>query len=232
MKDMKIQATNHAPEKNHLVQRDKDLKKACQEFEAVFMYQVLRTMRKTIDKSDLLHGGQGEEIYESMLDQELSKTMGGQGKNSLARLLYQQLRQRDGQAVTESDNDQPIWPLKTRLSSRFGWRKDPITGEEKFHHGIDLAAKEGTPVNAALSGKVSFAGYKQKYGHVVELDHGNGLKTLYAHNRKNLVKQGEWVRTGTPIAQVGSTGRSTGPHLHFEIKQDGQAVDPLMMLGA
>jgi murein DD-endopeptidase MepM/ murein hydrolase activator NlpD len=196
-------------------------------------------MRKTIEKSDLFHGGQGEEIYESLLDQELAKNLAGLGENSLANLLYQQLRTRDvGESNQDSGLDDfmqanpPQWPLEASLSSRFGWRKDPITGENAFHHGIDLAAKQGTVVRAAMPGHVLFAGYRGTYGNAIELDHGQGVTTFYAHNQENLVEPGDTVQAGTPIAQVGSTGRSTGPHLHFELRKDGQAVDPLRFLTA
>ncbi|MBN1849908.1 MAG: peptidoglycan DD-metalloendopeptidase family protein [Deltaproteobacteria bacterium] len=237
MKEIKVQPSQYLPETNNRSQRDQDLKKACKDFESIFSYELLKTMRRTIEKSDLFHGGQGEEIYESLLDQELAQKMAGQGKNSIAELLYQQLRYKDlgdtGQIMGGDMEDNSLqWPLKAAVSSRFGWRKDPITGAAQFHHGIDLAAKQGTTVRAALTGNVAFSGHKEGYGNVVELDHGNGVTTLYAHNQKNLVTLGDTVKVGTPIARVGSTGRSTGPHLHFEFRKDGQAMDPLSVMGA
>ena len=220
--------------------RDEQLKKACKEFEAVFTNELLKSMRRTIEKCDLFHGGQGEEIYESLLDQELSKKMAGLGPGSLANVLYQQFKRETTDASTEdlslrplSDRaDAPLLnPLKQgRLSSPFGWRKDPINGGDQFHHGVDLAAPEGSPVRAAMAGKVITSGFKGEYGNLVMLDHGNGLTTLYAHNEENKVKEGDWVRKGELLATVGSTGRSTGPHLHFEVKREGAHQDPLVFL--
>jgi len=113
-----------------------------------------------------------------------------------------------------------------RVSSSFGYRKDPFTGAAKFHHGIDIAASEGTEIYPAKAGDVVFSGFRKGYGNIVEVDHGDGLVTRYAHNRANRVAAGERVGTDTVIAEVGSTGRSTGPHLHFEVQYEGQKVPP------
>jgi murein DD-endopeptidase MepM/ murein hydrolase activator NlpD len=120
----------------------------------------------------------------------------------------------------------------TRLSSTFGNRKDPFTGRLAFHSGMDFAAPQGTAVLAAGYGKVVYVGQISGYGNVVEVDHGNGIVTLYGHLSAFLVKEGQWVKTGTPIARVGSTGRSTGPHLHFEVRRSDKAVDPSGYLSA
>jgi murein DD-endopeptidase MepM/ murein hydrolase activator NlpD len=113
-----------------------------------------------------------------------------------------------------------------RVSSSYGNRKDPFTGGRAFHAGIDFPAPKGTPVLSAGYGKVSFVGERPGYGKTVEVTHGPGLMTRYGHLSAYLVKQGQVVNTGTPIAQVGSTGRSTGPHLHFEVRRKDSAVDP------
>jgi murein DD-endopeptidase MepM/ murein hydrolase activator NlpD len=120
----------------------------------------------------------------------------------------------------------------TRISSTFGNRKDPFTGRLAFHSGLDFAAPQGTSVLAAGYGKVIYVGEMTGYGNVVEIDHGNGLVTRYGHLSAFLVKEGQWVKTGTPIARVGSTGRSTGPHLHFEVRRSDSAVDPSGYLNA
>lgn len=117
------------------------------------------------------------------------------------------------------------WPLLGNVSSGYGWRKG------QFHHGIDIACPVGTPIKAAGSGKVIFAGFRNRiYGQTVIVQHHDGSKTLYAHTQKNLVKQGQTVKKGQVIARVGMSGRTTGPHLHFEVYHAGQTVNPLVVL--
>ena len=117
-------------------------------------------------------------------------------------------------------------------ASSFGWRIDPITGQQALHEGIDFIADVGTPVFAAAGGVVVFAEYHNQYGQMVEIDHGNDFITRYAHASRLLVKVGEVVRRGRKVAEVGSTGRSTGPHLHFEVRYKGVAQNPGRFLQA
>lgn len=112
------------------------------------------------------------------------------------------------------------------LVSVFGNRDDPFTGRRAFHAGLDFAAAIGTAIHAAAGGNVAFAGHKSDFGQVVEIDHGNGLITRYAHASALWVKTGDFVAPGDAIAAVGSTGRSTGAHLHFEVLRHGEAVNP------
>ena len=111
-------------------------------------------------------------------------------------------------------------------TSNFGYRIDPFSGHQTFHEGVDFAAESGTPINAAASGKVIYADFHPAYGKAVEIDHGNGLVTRYAHGSELLVKEGDLVVRGQRISRVGSTGRSTGPHLHFEVRLNGVAQNP------
>lgn len=122
--------------------------------------------------------------------------------------------------------------VEARRSSNFGNRRDPFTGGKAFHAGIDFAAPSGSTVLSAGRGKVIFAGRRSGYGNLVEISHGGGLTSRYAHLSSFLVKAGQSVETGTPIARVGSTGRSTGPHLHFEIRRKDVATDPTAFLEA
>ena len=112
------------------------------------------------------------------------------------------------------------------LSSDFGLRKGPITGKWGHHNGIDLAATSGTQIYPLRSGEVTYSGWKAGYGKIVTIQHNDGLETVYAHNSLNLVREGDLVTPRTPIGRVGSTGHSTGPHLHLEVRENGRSVDP------
>lgn len=112
------------------------------------------------------------------------------------------------------------------VSSGFGNRIDPITGKKGFHSGIDIANEEGTPISAYADGIVDFAGFDKDYGNVLKINHGNGLSTVYGHNSKLNVKLGDYVKKNSTIASMGSTGRATGSHLHFEMRKNGQYVNP------
>jgi len=116
------------------------------------------------------------------------------------------------------------------LTSGFGLRTDPFTGKQALHRGIDLAAPEGSPVRAALGGVVRSAGERGDYGLAVEVAHDDGYTTLYAHASELLVREGERVTPGQTIARVGHTGRSTGPHLHLEVRKHSRPVDPMRAL--
>ncbi|EPR08003.1 M23 family metallopeptidase [Ruminiclostridium papyrosolvens] len=118
-------------------------------------------------------------------------------------------------------------PAKGRITSPFGMRNHPITHIRTVHKGVDIDAETGDPIMAAASGKVIYSGLSGGYGKHVIIDHGNGFKTIYGHSSKLLVKAGQIVKKGQKIALVGSTGRSTGPHLHFEIRIADTAVDPV-----
>ncbi len=291
------------------------LKEACEGFEAVFIGQMLKEMRKSVPKDGLLHG-KYEDQYVSMFDEELSKTLAKQGGIGLSEFMQRQLAERDPktpkdasalgggprataldtmptraastqakpgdiwnrklsqpagvltpeapQAAVRTGQSQPqvsasslagtasqhlgqpgaqyltgkdaelaalpkgmTAPVAGELSSNFGWRRDPFTGQRAWHAGVDIAAQEGSPVRAAMDGVVSFSGQKGGYGNVVIVDHGGGVQSVYGHNKANGVMEGQAVKAGQVIAQVGQTGRSTGPHLHFEIRRNAVAVNPL-----
>lgn len=245
---MDIKPMTISDAKAALRERDNaELKKAVAEFESLFINQMLKTMRESVLKGDMFHGGNGEEVYSSMLDEELSRVMASAGGIGLHKVLLEQFSKGVTQEAMEPVRDRaeasggpapatdtaaeaqaPLKaPVKGKLSSYFGLRHDPFTGEMKFHHGVDIAARKGSPVFPAAPGKVVFSGERKGYGNVVEVLHDNGMVTRYGHNQENLVKQGDTVKPSEPIAYVGSTGRSTGPHLHFEVLKDGSPVDPV-----
>jgi len=116
------------------------------------------------------------------------------------------------------------------LSSSFGWRRNPFNGQMSMHEGLDFSAPDGTPIRAAAGGVVRTVTVHRGYGNMVEIDHGEGLMTRYAHAKTILVKEGQVVTRGELIARVGSTGLSTGPHLHFEVRQDDRPLDPRAFL--
>jgi len=119
-----------------------------------------------------------------------------------------------------------IQPARGSIGSRFGYRIDPINGRQKMHAGLDITAPPGTPVRAPADGIVSFAGWDDQFGKLVSVDHGYGVLTRYAHNSQIFVQVGQKVSRYDVIAAVGSTGRSTGPHLHYEVRVNGIAVNP------
>ena len=162
---------------------------------------------------------------------------------SLLAALSRQVEQRSDQLsvleallVTSSANRKflpTLSPIEEGwFSSNFGWRIDPFTGQKSFHEGIDFPAESGTPVVAAASGKVVHAEVHPAYGKMIEIDHGNGLVSLYAHNSAIFVKEGDLVVRGQRIGTVGSSGRSTGPHLHFEVRLNGVPQNPARFLQA
>lgn len=120
------------------------------------------------------------------------------------------------------------WPVNTHLiTSPFGWRMHPLFGRKLFHTGVDIGASRGSPIHAAADGVVIYSGWYGGYGNAVVIDHGGGLSTLYAHCSIIDVRQGQSIRQGQVIAAVGSTGNANGPHLHFEVRENGTAVDPM-----
>jgi len=120
-----------------------------------------------------------------------------------------------------------IKPVRGWYTSRFGYRIDPFTGKPVMHNGLDIAAAPGTPVKAPADGVISYVGYEHGYGKLVAIDHGYGVKTRFAHNSQIFVEVGQKVNRRDVVAAVGTTGRSSGPHSHFEVRVHGVPVDPV-----
>jgi len=123
-----------------------------------------------------------------------------------------------------------LWPVHGRLTSGFGRRRSPWTGRPDFHAGVDIAARPGTRIRAPGAGTVVFAGERGALGRAVILDHGGGIRTVFGHASRLFVRPGQRVRRGQPIAAVGSSGRSTGPHLHYTVLVNGEPIDPRRFL--
>ena len=231
------------------------LDKAASEFESLFIYQMLKTMRESSMKEDLFSGGKGEEVYTSMLDQEMSKVMSeGEGIGLKKALLEQLLSNLEVEGLEGSAGsinsvtpktvnsaaikefqshllkDEFISPVEGLDSSGYGIRMDTTTGEHAFHSGIDISASEGTPVHPSKQGLVVFSGLKTGYGNTVELVHDNDYVSRYANNRVNLVKVGERVEATDVIALVGGGGDRSEAHLHFEVMVEGFAINPVDLL--
>jgi murein DD-endopeptidase MepM/ murein hydrolase activator NlpD len=250
----------HAAESATGEARNAELKKAAHEFEALFVSYLLKVMRETIEESGLTDGGFGKTIYTELFDEEMSRTVAQQSPLGLSNLILNGLSAEgqadvDGSGkkvdpfgqepakgkqepapgplsnpVSGTDIPDSLLPIQAPVSSAFGIRRDPFTHTMQFHKGIDLAAPAGTSVRAAISGTVVFSGTERGYGNTVVIRHGDQLETRYAHLGRTDVKAGDVVREEDIIGSVGSTGRSTGPHLHFEVTRLGEAVDPVAAL--
>ena len=224
--------------------RKNELKNAAEEFEAIFIAYMLKVMRETIEESGLMGGGFGKTIYTELFDQEVSINLARRGALGISDLLYKNLEKmvdgKESDASRSTSNPSGSLgeevhgisdlqlPVHAPVSSGFGMRKDPFTYQSKFHRGIDFAAPEGMKVVAALSGKVLSAGYERGYGNTVLIQHADGVQTRYGHLGDINVKAGDSVSSENTIGTVGSTGRSTGPHLHFEVIRDGRKINPIL----
>ena len=145
----------------------------------------------------------------------------------LQMLLLENLQSYRQRMEPHLRNFPTLWPITAQISSGFGWRRNPMGGSgSEFHEGIDLRSPTGTPIRAAGGGTVAFQGWQGGYGNVVIINHGNGITTLYAHNSVNLVYVGQRVERGDIIARVGTTGRTTGAHLHYEVRINDVPVNP------
>ncbi len=203
-----------------------DAAKAAEQFEAFLVSFLATQMRSTVKNGPFSSGPTA--MFADLLDQELGKRVaegGGLGmRDTIERSLRDLPQPLRGVAPNATDRN------AARTTSGFGVRADPIDGARRNHAGVDLAAPTGTPIHAVKDGVVRYAGSRGGYGNIVILDHGDGTETRYAHCDAVGVKDGQRVAAGEPIATVGSTGRSTGPHLHFEFRNRGAPVDPSALL--
>jgi murein DD-endopeptidase MepM/ murein hydrolase activator NlpD len=228
------------------------IKAVAQEMEAMFAYELLKAMRATSNAPS--QSGLGANTYTSLFDMELSKLIAKRGiglKNMLLKGIEKQMavspetsmEKSRSQEMRKPDEDKSIAtdgaaalqksPLPAgggSVSSGYGMRPDPFTKKYRFHHGMDIAAPEGSDVKPVKEGNVIFSGEQKGYGNVVVIDHSDGFITKYAHNQLNLVKEGDRVTSNTVIARVGHTGRSTGSHVHFEVTYNGKYIDPAFVL--
>jgi murein DD-endopeptidase MepM/ murein hydrolase activator NlpD len=191
-------------------------------------------LRQLLASSGAFKGGAmaGEQLHAQMFMDALADAVSQSGGLGLAKVLESSLggAEESSDAPAEAPRPAAGGPASPQMpgstSSGFGMRVHPLDGVRKFHTGVDLRGQEGTPILAAADGVVKSAGSRGGYGNAVEIDHGNGVTTLYGHASELGVKPGDRVQQGQPIGEVGMTGRATGPHLHFEVRVEGKPVDP------
>jgi murein DD-endopeptidase MepM/ murein hydrolase activator NlpD len=204
--------------------------RAAQEFASFLYIEVLKAMRATLPKDGLFDTDSlSMDLYSSMFDTEIARVLAKRDNEGFTGTVERALERIAPTAPGEAALHRP---LAGAVASGFGTRDDPIVSQKRFHTGIDIAVPAGAEIKAALSGRVIFSGTAGGYGNMVEIDHGGGMVTRYAHNAANLVTAGQEIRTGDVIALAGSTGRATSVHLHFEVRRDGRPVDPAPLLGA
>lgn len=205
------------------------IQEAAKAFESMFIKMLLDTAPEAEDNA--LSGGFGGGVWRDMLHQEYADQAAKQQGFGIAEAIMRQLGPHSSQGVSQASK--PGTPLAgtPRLTSDFGPRIHPITGRHHHHTGVDYAAPVGAPVRAVLNAEVIFAGPRGGYGNMVELRHADGMTTRYAHLDRIDVQLGQKLDRGVQLGTVGSTGQSTGPHLHFEVRRNGEAQDPLSFLG-
>lgn len=180
--------------------------------------------QKTVERQALYEQALAEK---AQLDAEYEELQ----RNSQEITAMIQRMEEEGRLMPQAGGTgQLSWPVNGEITSPFGWRVHPIWGTQIFHAGLDIGADYGDPVHAADSGNVVYAGWMGGYGNAVMIDHGGGMVTLYGHNSSITVGEGEQVSKGQTIALAGSTGNSTGPHCHFEVRIHGEVVSPLQYL--
>jgi murein DD-endopeptidase MepM/ murein hydrolase activator NlpD len=252
--DTRVVPTNSQPAvpDQTIAEQRQEIRRLAQEFEALLMTQTLRGMRQAMLDEDEQESGLGASTLFETNDVELARVLSRAGGFGLADALLNAFeRQVAPRGLVNVDAVQPpsgprvdgdpgpgprVRPDPLGLaagltegapvSSAFGWRTDPFTGSARFHQGIDIAVAYGTEVRAAAHGRVTFSGVQSGYGNTVVIDHGGGRQTRYAHLADAAVVKGQLVNEGQVLGRSGSSGRTTGPHLHFEVLLNGKPVDP------
>lgn len=223
-----LAATPHGDGSSEL--QGRSVEDVAREFEAMLVTQMIGAMRKTIGESGLLQASPQRKVFDGVFDNQLAKSLVDGGGLGLAESLAQQLR-KNAMFAEPAATGRGL-PVEGEVTSGYGPRTDPISGRPHFHAGIDVAAKHGAEIRSVRDGTVVFSGDRGAGGNTIEVRHADGSVAAYAHADRLLRKEGDTVRSGEPLATVGSTGRSTGPHLHFSVRQGGHAVDPSPWLAA
>lgn len=201
---------------------------AAKQFESLLLHEMIKAMRKTVPEGGLTERSFGRKIFTEMQDEKLARAMANVGGIGLHRILVDQLgaNMPDEPLAGPGLLAHPLGAGRHQVSSEFGPRRHPIHGDKRLHAGLDLPAATGSPVLAARGGVVTHAGRMGGYGLMIEMEHADGMTTRYAHLDRLDVELGDELRTGVRIGAVGATGAATGPHLHFEVRVDGEPTDP------
>jgi murein DD-endopeptidase MepM/ murein hydrolase activator NlpD len=205
---------------------------AAQELQVALFSQLIEAMRRTLPENSLLPRSPARDVLDGLFDRELASTLAARDPLGLVAHFgggdpgEASATVRPAAAVPAIERHDVVPPVVGRLSSPYGPRRDPVSGERYMHHGVDLAAPAGTPIHAVAAGEVVESGWAGTAGQRVVVEHAQGYRTVYAHARRSLVGRGDAVVAGQAIATVGSSGRSTGPHLHFEVHRNGVPLDP------
>ncbi len=221
-----------------------DQMEAAKAFESYMVEMMVKEMRRSVPDGIFTSGAM--DMFSGLFDQEISKRIAESGGLGFDQMMGDALGVKPGPASDPSflrvseyrrarpgqaESEMAQMPIDGGVvTSKFGTRRDPFHGRTRAHKGLDIAAVQGTPIQPIRAGTVVSAGKRGGYGNVVVVDHGDGTTSLYAHCHELKVQKGDKVHRGDVIATVGSTGRSTGPHLHLEVHQDGTAIDPMTAL--
>lgn len=221
LKQLKKDADEISVRKEQLAAEMKELKTAQAELEA----KQARVNKLREERAQVLYKAQEEEASsQAEYDRLLAIS------ENIAAMLRNMESSGGGAPAGRGGTGRFMWPCNGEITSYYGWRTHPIFGTTKYHSGMDIAVDYGTPIQAADSGTVVYSGWLGGYGNCVMIDHGGGLVTLYGHNDSLTVGEGQYVQKGTVIAYAGSTGYSTGPHCHFEVRLHGELTEPLNYL--
>jgi murein DD-endopeptidase MepM/ murein hydrolase activator NlpD len=216
-----------------LQKENERLKEAAQGFEATFLKQLYNKMKQgstsTVGAQDKSNARQ---IFEGMLYNKYAEIAAKTGTVGISDVIMKQYgHDIDTQKGSLVNKHVKNGPVAGRVSSDFGFRTHPFTNQKVFHYGVDIVPENGNDsIKSPLPGIVRYSGKYGSYGNIIVVDHAGGYRTFYGHNAKNLVKKGDYVLKGDIIGKVGSSGRSTGKHLHFELRKNGQPIDPVSLL--
>ncbi|MCX6580855.1 MAG: M23 family metallopeptidase [Candidatus Aminicenantes bacterium] len=214
------------------VSKEEKIKRVAIQFEEVLINTLLKETFKEEEEREgeeeglPLHTGSLNDLRQMFLSQYIADN-GGLGYREI---IQQQIKDHYFPSPSPTLMENISNPVPGPISSDYGWRKDPIDGLTRFHTGVDFEIPTNTPVKSFMEGKVTFSGWEKGYGYLVEITHPNGMVSRYGHNGELKVKEGDHVDSGAVIALSGSSGRSTGPHLHFELRKGEFSLNPVKMI--